>query len=155
MIRPAIKSVLHNFLGTYTSRYSDYEGYWLFGFLFLKFRTLRIDLLLPNVGETDTPEVAFAIQLASQRFKQQLEKAGINIADILNAAFIIRVMPEVVQGVVNNNICWGQNFRFTVKVKTIHKTKYERELSVFVAPHNPKIESRRLQEDWGPHSRIY
>ena len=31
--RRVIKSVLHNFLGTYTSRYSDYNGYWLFGFM--------------------------------------------------------------------------------------------------------------------------
>jgi len=26
-------AVLKNFLGTYTSRYSDFQGYWLFGFL--------------------------------------------------------------------------------------------------------------------------
>lgn len=31
--RRVIKSVLHNFLGTYISRYSDFRGYWLFGFL--------------------------------------------------------------------------------------------------------------------------
>ena len=29
--RRTIKGVLDNFLGTYTSRYSDYDGYWLFG----------------------------------------------------------------------------------------------------------------------------
>ncbi len=26
-----MKGVLHNFLGTLTSRYSDHRGYWLFG----------------------------------------------------------------------------------------------------------------------------
>ncbi len=31
--RRIIKAVLDNFLGTYTSRYSDFHGYWLFGFL--------------------------------------------------------------------------------------------------------------------------
>ena len=28
-----IKSVLRNFLETFASRYTDYDGYWLFGFL--------------------------------------------------------------------------------------------------------------------------
>jgi hypothetical protein len=33
MVTPrAIRGMLRNFLGTYTSQYSDYKGYWLFGF---------------------------------------------------------------------------------------------------------------------------
>ena len=31
--RRHLKSVLAGFLGTYTSRYSDFQGYWLFGFI--------------------------------------------------------------------------------------------------------------------------
>ena len=31
--RNALKGVLAGFLGTYTSRNSDYRGYWLLGFL--------------------------------------------------------------------------------------------------------------------------
>ena len=44
--RRAIRGVLGNFLGTFTSRYSDYDGYWLFGFLVADLKDLRIDLLL-------------------------------------------------------------------------------------------------------------
>jgi hypothetical protein len=43
--RRIIKGVLHNFLGTYTSRYSDYDGYWLFGMLVRDVEELSIDLL--------------------------------------------------------------------------------------------------------------
>ncbi len=33
--RRAINGVLGNFLGTYVSRYSDYDSYWLFGFIWV------------------------------------------------------------------------------------------------------------------------
>ena len=38
--RRVIKSVLSNFLGTYVSRYSEYDGYLLFGFLVADFDEL-------------------------------------------------------------------------------------------------------------------
>ena len=43
--RRVIPGVLHNFLGTFTSRYSDFNGYWIFGFLVEKMDSVRIDLL--------------------------------------------------------------------------------------------------------------
>ena len=43
--RSVIKSVLWNFLGTYMSRYSDYDGYWLFGFLIEDMGELEINIL--------------------------------------------------------------------------------------------------------------
>ena len=52
MHRRIIKGVLHNFIGTYTSRYSDYDGYWLFGMVVRDVAELRIDLLYPNVNAT-------------------------------------------------------------------------------------------------------
>jgi hypothetical protein len=40
-----LRAVLHNTLGTYLSRYSDYDGYWLFGFLVPRLIELKFDLL--------------------------------------------------------------------------------------------------------------
>jgi hypothetical protein len=40
----AIKCALHNFLGTYSSRYSEYSGYWLFGFLVNDLTRIDFDL---------------------------------------------------------------------------------------------------------------
>ena len=53
--RRVIKGVLGNFLGTYVSRYSDYDGYWLFGFLVGDLGELRINLLGQSVSDPDTP----------------------------------------------------------------------------------------------------
>ena len=41
----AMKSVLHNFLETYTSRYSDYDGFWVFGFIVETMLPANIDLM--------------------------------------------------------------------------------------------------------------
>jgi hypothetical protein len=43
-----IRGVLHNFLATYSSRYSDYDGYWLFGVLAQESGHLQIDLVNPD-----------------------------------------------------------------------------------------------------------
>jgi hypothetical protein len=48
MHRRNLIGALHNFLATFTSGYSDYDGYWLFGFLLKDADELRIDLLNPN-----------------------------------------------------------------------------------------------------------
>ena len=76
MTRRAILGVLGNFLGTYTSRYSDYEGYWLFGFLVTDIGELRIDLLAPSAGESDAP-LGVAVRSAAAQFADQVQKAGL------------------------------------------------------------------------------
>ena len=53
--RRVIPGVLHNFLGTFTSRYSDFDGYWVFGFLIESMDRVRIDLL----SEAAKSEVVF------------------------------------------------------------------------------------------------
>ncbi len=69
--RRTMRGVLGNFLGTYTSRYSDFDGYWLFGFLVSDLGEFRIDLLAPNPGEPNTP-LAVAVQLAAAKFDDQM-----------------------------------------------------------------------------------
>lgn len=41
----AIRGVLGNFLGTYTSRYSEHDGYWLFGLVVAELGELEVNLL--------------------------------------------------------------------------------------------------------------
>jgi hypothetical protein len=42
--RRSITGVLCGFLGTYTSRYSDFDGYWIFGFLVAQVVDVKFDL---------------------------------------------------------------------------------------------------------------
>ena len=46
-----VKGVLDNFLGTFTSRYLDHNGYWVFGMLVGDLGELRIDLLRSIEGK--------------------------------------------------------------------------------------------------------
>ena len=59
-----IKSVLQNFLGTYASRYSDFEGYWLFGFLIADVDALLASIARPIVLLTKRQPFALAEAVA-------------------------------------------------------------------------------------------
>ncbi len=137
-----VSSCAHNFLGTYTSRYSDCDGYWLFGMLVGEVRELKIDLLNPSIGTTDSAPVTAAIRLAAQKFREQMEKAGLSASRVQEAQLDVTKLPDSQRGLVNGRMCAGYNVRFSAKVVYENGTIFKRELSVFVAPHNPAIETR-------------
>jgi len=72
--RNALRGVLAGFLGTFTSRYSDFDGYWLLGFL-VKEREIVIDLLADP--SDDSSPVSAARHLAAVKFGEQLQKSGL------------------------------------------------------------------------------
>ncbi len=139
--RRIIRGVLGNFLGTYTSRYSDYDGYWLFGFLVGHLGELRIDLLAPTVSQPDSP-CGVAIRSAAAKFEDQLRKAGLGRSQVREAWLTIRKLAASFEGSVNGHPCRGHNLGFSVWVVTDGGKRYEREQVVFVAPHNPEMEWR-------------
>ena len=59
--RKALNSVVHNFLGTFVSRYSAFKGYWLFGFLVADDEPLRLDLLAPDLDAGGSAAAVAAI----------------------------------------------------------------------------------------------
>jgi hypothetical protein len=140
--RNDIKGVLHNFLGTYTSRYSDYNGYWLFGMLVGDVGELQMDLLRPSTAVAMAAPVATAIQLAAQKFREQVEKAGFTLSCVQQAALVITTLPEPRRGLVNGRMCSGHNVRFSATVVSDTGKTYESEMSVFIAPHDPEVELR-------------
>ena len=116
--RRKMTSVLHNFLSTYTSRYSDYNGYWLFGMIIQHLNALDVDLL--NSGDTGmvgTP-LTFAIWLASERFADQLHKADISVSCLREARLRIVKSPDVIPGRVNGHLCAGYDVRFLARAVT-------------------------------------
>ncbi len=76
--RRVLKSVLHNCLGTFTSRYTDYEGYWLFGFFINKVGALEFDLCGGSQQWSDEA-VSAAVTFALQEFRGQMQKAGLKM----------------------------------------------------------------------------
>ena len=110
-----LKSVLHNFLGTYTSRNSDYEGCWPFGFVVRDFENLRIDLL--NVQNNPLAAAAMAPleALAVQRFAEQLDRAGLPPSSLKEAVLCLTRFPNPKGGVVNGEVCDGFDVKFVAR----------------------------------------
>jgi hypothetical protein len=133
--------VLGPFLGTYTSRYSDCDGYWLFGFLVGEFEQLRIDLLAPTVGEPDAP-LGLTVRLATEEFEDQIRKSALERSQVRSARLTIRQSAESTTGTVNGHPCTGHYFAFLVEAVMEGARNYQREQVVFVARHNPEVELR-------------
>ena len=131
--RRVIKGVLGNFLGTYVSRYSEYRGYLLFGFLVNDLEEMRINLLGQSVSDPDSP-TGVAVSRAVAKFEDQRRKAGLASSRVREAWLTIRRLPGPVQGVANGHLCDGFNVSFVVEAVMDDSKRYERQQTVFIAP---------------------
>ena len=147
MTRRAMRSVLRGFLGTYTSRYSDFRGYWLHGQLPSDLLECTIDLPGPRLFGTDPAEAVR--RLAVRRFAEQLHKSGLTSDVVREATLRIAKTPEVVQGRQGDFVADGNMVRFTARSVMDNGRVYQDECTVFVAPHDPDKERRRHEVDWG------
>lgn len=143
-----MKSVLHNFLETYTSRYSDHAGYWLFGFL--EAEELSINLLEGSIdaSESKTPDV-LAAGLARRKFSEQATKAKFTVSRVRSAELAIRKWQESRGALAGSRVRVGHDFDFTVTVTLMSGRTFVSHKTVFVAPHDATAELRRRPADWG------
>lgn len=137
-----IKGVLNGFLGTFTSRYSDYKGYWLFGVLLKDMEQLKIDLLNPEKIVAASEPEALAKRIAKEKFAEQMTKAGLEISPLQEAFLEITTRPGTVMGLVNGRASEGRNVNFRARVLFRNGKECESNKLVFVAPNNPGIEQR-------------
>jgi hypothetical protein len=138
-----IRSVLRNVLGTYTSRYSDFDGYWLFGFLIADLRELHVDLL-DSVKDAPEP-VEAAAGLAITRFHEQVQKARLDLGRIETSSLTLERLPKVVRGFIDGHVCDGYRLRLTIVATMDTGRSYRDECVVFVAPHDPSKEQRSVR----------
>jgi hypothetical protein len=140
--RRQIPGVLHNLLETFTSRYSDYDGYWLFGQLLLEAETLSIDLRDEEKNSASSAVAAAACREAYTKFEDQMKKADMPIECIASAILTMTKAKTEKVGVVNHQPSSGYEVSFAVEAISDQGKKYRAEKTVFVAPHDPSIESR-------------
>ena len=133
--------MLHNLLGTLTSSYSHWHGYWLFGFVVSDLEPLNHDLLMHIEGAPDDTPMAHMRSLATKRFQEQLAKAGLDSIHIRQASLSVERLPGTVQISVPNFAAVGYRMRFVVRAITDVGKAYECEDTISVAPHNPVRES--------------
>lgn len=144
--RHVIPQVLQGFLGTFTSRNSDCDGWWVFGFLVEGLGKMSIDLLGGVAeGAEGTPEV-FVRRLAAQRFSEQLAKSGLSRQCVREARVDIWLSSERTFGWQNHTYSSGYDMSFQAHaVSDLGKSCDSPIWTVFVAPHDPKLESRSLR----------
>lgn len=142
-----MKSVLHGFLGTYTSRNSDYRGYWILGQLPSDLQEWTIDLL-GSAPVSEEPAEAVH-RLAARRFAKQVQKAGFTFGVLREATLQITRIPGVIAGWQGDFSADGQMIRFAARAVMDNGRIYRDERTVFVAPHDSEKERRRLEPDWG------
>lgn len=136
-----MKGALWGFLGTYVSRYSDYDGYWLFGFLVPTWVPIRIDLLDDAPANGSRGPVAVAVALARSKFREQLVKAGFD-GDAVEAATLTIDAVEPARADRFADFRAGYNVAFVATATMGEGRMYDRKLVVFVAPHDEAVESR-------------
>ena len=142
----AIAGALNGFLGTFTSRYSDYDGYWIFGFLVSGSDELTIDLAFQPPKEAAKGPFSHSHRLAIDKFKEQVEKAGLE-ERLAAAQLTISRQPERRTGLVNGRACDGHDVLVRVVARMDTGRDYQRERTLFVAAHDQSIELRSARAD--------
>jgi hypothetical protein len=140
MTTRVLRGVVDNFLRCYLSRYSDYQGYWLFGFLVPDLTAMRVNLLRPPAD--DRPAFKYAIDLAAQRFRDQLQKGRVSLEQVRMADLeLFRALTKLAVE-VNGNVADGWVLRASVVVESVRGRQFNAERCVLVAPHNEAVELR-------------
>jgi hypothetical protein len=132
-----LRGALAGFLGTYVSRYTAHDGYWLFGFL-VDGPLLEVDLL--ENAPTDASPRGTAIRFARLRFGEQLRKGRVDPASLERA--VLSIEPTATVGRSRGGSGYeGRGLRVTVTALQSGRW-VARETMVFAAPHDPSREWR-------------
>ena len=138
----AIQGVLDNFVGTYVSRNSDHDGYWLFGGIHDRLDRTEIDLLDANSSNVDA-SLRAAEKLAVARFNDQMQRAGLPPSSVRVARLELSRSPADVVGFVNGRQSTGHMVLVTASAQTLNGRWFRAYQSVFVAPHDASVEYKR------------
>jgi hypothetical protein len=141
-------NVLRAFLGTYSSRHSDYHGYWVFGQIRPQLEGLQIDLL-SDVDDASLAAVRFAQRLARRRFREQLDKAKLPVGRIISARLRVQAFGAGAFEWRGDFSREGGDYRFDAVAQMHSGRIYEASQQVFVALHDPAVERRRNPDDRG------
>jgi len=139
-----LRAVIPNFLSTYTSRYRDRDGWWLFGLAVESLDGLVVDLLGEDVG-ADSPRDQ-VVSDAIRKFRGQMAKQHV-ARDFLLEATLHCQRGKAYRGIDRAWRNAGHDYTFTVRVRTVNGKELERSRHVFVAPHDPTFE-RQSSRAW-------
>jgi hypothetical protein len=136
----ALKGVINGFIGTFVSRHSDYDGYWLFGFLVPRLTTLRVDLL--NPPSHSDQHCQRVIDLATLKLREQLAKSKLDPRLVRNAQLTISRGDNTIILDVNGYPRKGWPLEVSIAVEDLRGRRYDAAQVIVVATHNAAIETR-------------
>jgi hypothetical protein len=143
--RRNLRGALHNYLGALTSRYADFDGYWVLGLIVEDLGETTIDLVAKSAVDAETTPLAAFVRLARDKFREQIAKQRIP-ASFVRSAFLEITKPGTrTQGHVNGHVTAGYEVTFSARVESDLHARYESKMAVFVAPHDPEIEMRSVR----------
>jgi hypothetical protein len=140
--RRLIAGALHNFLGTFTSRNSDFNGYWVCGFLAREVGPIRFELLGDHAVNLKMSPVTFAQRLAAQLFGEVIAKINLPREWIREAYLDISKSESMRNSLAGGQVRACFEVRFHAQVITDLGKVYGRVVSMPIAPHDPAVEWR-------------
>jgi hypothetical protein len=141
----ALRGALGNFLGKFTSRYREFEGYWLFGFLVVEHESFEIDLIKSTHDLTVTP-LATVTQLARSAFEDQIRKAKLLPNQVSEAKGVFVKHPDQCEGWVNTHRKKGFNVTIRAEAMSNRQKCFAKVVKLFIAPHDPLSEYQSQRE---------
>lgn len=134
--------MLHNYLETLSSRYSDYDGFWVFGLLFHNLGAIKIDLDSQSSLLPGDPVLVWFEAESRRKFAEQIAKDRIPIEYVRAARLVCEVVSKPFSGSIGGSPTEGATCRLTVSVTSDLGAEYSRKKEFFVAPHDPSREHR-------------
>jgi len=139
--RRVMRGVLNNFLSTYMSRYSTFDGYWVFGFIVNHLDKLEIDILSPSIPEKQDAR-GTAKLLVATKFMEQIRKSGLGSSCVISASVVLSKSSVMRSCIVEDSDRTGFDVTFEACAYIDLGKRYDRSDTVFVAPHDPTLERR-------------
>ncbi len=138
-----LAGALDGFLGTLTSRNTDYQGYWLGGLVESRLDGLEIDLLATPPATEDA--FGAAARIASHRFREQIARAGLDWERIVRARLQVAFEGELTTRRFNGSTFEGHVAKFVASASLDTLRILTRYTRVFVAPHSQDREMRSVR----------
>lgn len=150
-IRRRLTGVLCGFIDAFVSRYSDYDGYWIFGLLAREGDQISFDFLHTSVNAKESPIISAAASIAKTRFHKLLQKFGIPAEFVSEGKFIMS-KQDPARGLVNGHASDGHLYLLQAEVTSDLGKKYTAHKTIFIAPHDPSVEHRSMRRiiKWFP-----
>jgi len=131
--------VLHSLLGSFTSRYTQADGYWAFGVLFDQLTQLNTSLI--GDQRHSNRDLAAIISRARRIFADQLQKHGVPYGNVIAADIALtQPSPDSLGGYINGHAVTGAMFLVSATATMRAGKFYACQQQLFVAPHDPTLE---------------